>query len=1121
MFLSATQDRLRGKILHRDFAQSGIAASLKRTLRYAATRLPLPTTSTASTTASTAPPLAWVKGLATPPNWLFDDDFGTACAETTIKTLHKWQRRFGRLEQLYRPPAARSGEAPSSELAWMNAARHAELALTACRIAMGAACEAISAHRASAVAPPTRMPAAPQERELARACADGYAAATFVEAHATYALSIFTDPDLVQLVETLEPHETVVQGQGEETTVFERARPTFAPHRASPHVSFGGPSLQLTYHAFASLPDVATFIESHVHGEPLRLQGSVKALPAMEESEDDADAEDEAAEGEDNVEAAPAESTDASEGEKAGVRELAALLVRSTQSGIKGWIPALRLAATTTPFASTVAVRVFQAALLGLHPQLHPACRMHWTRRLTLGAVLDEVVTVAMLQKLPCASKEAMRFFMAVLLVNVGATARAMRLMGSPFGVLRSCPDALPDAAVFAAAAHFVRAAAAGEAAVAKPHSSAKTVGAAIVAVLAEFDNARATITPDEGCGACGSANESQAVCMLEALESSNPDGRTLQQTLAAARALATTATTTTTTSSASKPKGSAKNVVGLVKFNACWTSRATARVGNSHMKQKTVRLNAMRIVDEFLTKIFRASFAPIWLHSLGIGARICRFDATQRTSVHEASPIYKLVQSMPDDDVLWSVHEAMHTSNAHNIDIVTLASRAGASADALQILRSSPSLDACVVLLGKLEAREAGKIIVFCMIVALKERLLAFDLGIDVTLAQVKALQMRYGLGRVSDVPPVSPHSSEDEKRAYIAAIVARLPKPATTLFRCHECSRIANACSMSSTILHSFLPFNEIGLSQTMLRLPTHENGYELKCSKRSSAALRTSYAKENESSDARVEMIEPTDATIEKGFAALAETPGGLAKLKRDGRCCSSQESRALACGERDLVQIPIVGKLIRIDNCWMTTCAFCGCLFKLEHRVQTFGTAPCCLRCDPLMMIKGTDLMVHFSPPPPIPPKPEEQLLCKSFPDPNPEVTNPRLLPCRFCGKAPPVPPAPSRFRTTRAPLDCFGKNKSVPAPLRVASWCPTHWRPWLTTAMASTSMSVVLAHVSEKACPVNGAQTGRRCSDLLEMQNDRMAAKKRTSRAGQKLEKRMRAQKRLRPEPPSK
>ena len=1105
--------------MQRNFEQSGIAAALRRVLRYAAAQ-PVPL----------AAPFPWLRGLDCAPTWLFSDDFGLACASTKLKTVQKWQRRFVRLEQVYIAPDARGGGGRGG-LESMDASRHIELALASCRIAMGAACEAICAHQASVLTPPTHMPAAQHEAAFARICADACAAATFVEAHVVYVHGVFGDPELVQLLETLEPHEAVVQNQGEAQSSTEAPRATsrpYQPHKASPHVSFGAPSLQLTHHAMASLPDVASSIESHVHGEPLRLHGSVKSLPAFkDESASDEDEDDDVDKA--PAPAEPAATTDASADERVGVRDLEALLARSTQSGIKGWLPALRLA-TQTPFTASVVVRTFQAALLGLHPQLHPACRMHWTRRLALGAVLDDVVTPAMLHRATVASKEAVRLYMASLLVNVSATARAMRMLGSPYGVLRSCPDALPDAAVFAATAHFVSAAAAGEALLDAPTSSAKSVAAAIGAVLAKFDDVKIPSMSQPRCAAADE-QQSRAVSMLEALESSNPQGLSLEQTLAAARALDTPSVATITTKAkpaaakakpaAAKAKPAATKAkplqIGIVKYNASWTSRATARVLHPSLRHKQVRLqSAMRIVDEFLTRTFRGSFTPLWLHSLGMGPRICRFDATQRKSVHEATSVHRLVQAMPEADILWAVHEVVHSPAAHTIDIVSLATRAGADEDAIETLRAAPSLDACVSLLNKLDAQTAAKVLVYCMIVSLKERLLAFDLGTDVTLAQVKALQRRYGLACVQGLPIANARSSEQAKREYIDAIVALLPKPATTLFRCHECGRIANACASATTILHSFLPFNEIGLSQTMLRLCTYENCEEIRCSKRSSAALRTSYAKENESSKACVETVDPTDETIAKGFEALAETTGGIAKLKRDGRCCASQESHALACGERKLVEIPVIGKMVKIDGAWLSTCCFCGCLFKIEQRVHIFKDLPCCLRCDPLMMIRGTDLMVQFSASPLVPPKPADPLLCNSFPDPCTQLTNPRLLPCRFCGKAPPVPPAPSRFRITRAPLDAFGKNKDVPAPLRVVSWCPSHWRPWLTNAMTTTSMAVVLAHVSEKAAPCQGAQSGRRCSDLLEMQVERLASKKRTSRAGQKLEKRMRAQKRHKP-----
>ena len=111
-------------------------------------------------------------------------------------------------------------------------------------------------------------------------------------------------------------------------------------------------------------------------------------------------------------------------------------------------------------------------------------------------------------------------------------------------------------------------------------------------------------------------------------------------------------------------------------------------------------------------------------------------------------------------------------------------------------------------------------------------------------------------------------------------------------------------------------------------------------------------------------------------------------------------------------------------------------------------------------------------------------------------------------CRFCDKPFSANNA-NRFRLIRARSDRSTRNRSLPAPLRFVNYCGTHFRPWLLTAHdIEMDSRIIMAHISEKATPVMGAEAGSRAAALAlvhaDVQQIRPVKRKRTT----KLEKRI-------------
>ena len=187
--------------------------------------------------------------------------------------------------------------------------------------------------------------------------------------------------------------------------------------------------------------------------------------------------------------------------------------------------------------------------------------------------------------------------------------------------------------------------------------------------------------------------------------------------------------------------------------------------------------------------------------------------------------------------------------------------------------------------------------------------------------------------------------------------------------------------------------------------------------------------------------------------KAGAASGDS-GVSARVRRDAKNALEQRASALACGEVPMLAIPIVGRAIRLWGEWYALCSLCGAMLRVAPQ-NRFGGEICCMRCDAKML--GAE----------------------------PEVAAPGAAAqsrvCRFCGKVCSGAER-ARWKTIKAPMDVAGPNATLPPPLRTVTYCPGHWRSWLTSAHRTMATRIILSHLAHNAKPVFGAETSRKHKD---------------------------------------
>ena len=708
-------------------------------------------------------------------------------------------------------------------------------------------------------------------------------------------------------------------------------------------------------------------------------------------------------------------------------QSLLAIFARVTNAGSRGWESTLNAAVKDSDGAVRVCLHALGIALAGMHPCLHPAARRPWPTRFAIarcwraahnqstGAFRD------LAKRCPIAIKEAMRLQLAVLLAEDAASLEALSVTQQPAGQLSIPPRSAAPASLQAAMHAF---AAAGEATVDPkgPQTPADALSALLSHESRSRKKARHQQGPEAAAAAAAPAPQSQQALRAE------------QQ-----RQLLLVGPSSGASGSGSKRRA-ASSALAVQAPSAVAVPRA-----QQHLAMAAALCSAVTVVSGLLSACFRAEYAPFWLHSQHHGQRASRLDEAQFRALHTNSPAHRLCALLPDEVRLRAQRLALSVPNSSLLTVedamalLGISKPAAATADEVhggarveyddefeepaaeddeEVLgtgcgSSSRVVQEAEALVLSLSARDAATLIEFTRCSALRAQFLAYDLGPRTRAAQAEAVCRRLLL---------TPRADEGETAEQAA--LCRLPAHCTQLFCCSECRRVANACQDGSG---KNVPFNELGLSASMLRIDGALHEGHMRCAKRSSAALRTAVSLE-EAADAReVEGcalglderlpadLRPASIVEAVGTAAsVRDAASEVAKLRRDIKNCYEQRDKAVACGDVPLVRVPVLGRAVRVFGDWYALCVGCGCLAKLSPGAR-FGAEPCCMRCD-FAMLHGREAAKAAMAVQPKPPPPQ----------------------CRYCGKQQ-NENGTSRWKAVPAPADSGGANANVPPPLRQC-WC---------------------------------------------------------------------------------
>lgn len=453
-----------------------------------------------------------------------------------------------------------------------------------------------------------------------------------------------------------------------------------------------------------------------------------------------------------------------------------------------------------------------------------------------------------------------------------------------------------------------------------------------------------------------------------------------------------------------------------------------------------------LTIASDLWFTAFRTNFISFWAHCMSLQVRAARLDPAQHEALHSMNAATKLVLSLPLKDQLAVQRLALSTPTAGLLtmqeaaQLLGLPSVSGTSSNGG--VRNSQEAVARMSAAG---ADGVAKLMAFARVAWIAEEMVVVELGPVTRGKQLRAIRMRFGL----------PDDTQEQA----------LPRHATHIHACTECRRVSTACSMDTSRVQP--AFNEIGTSSSMLCTvcspgdPARGTSH-IRCAKRSSSALKGALAFEEQSMQRLVENDAPRLTTLctmllstGESTSCTGDEPGGvLRRVRQDAKIAAEQRNTAIYCGERPALSFSLVGRVVRLWNEWYALCALCGAMMRL-HPHNRYGGEICCLNCDAEMLgVRVTDNM-------------------------NGEELN--RVRCRYCGKQDSDRNS-SRWKMIKAPLDTAGPNRTLPAPLRVVHYCPSHTRTWLSAAHRIMQTRVILSHIAHNAKPIFSTAPSRSGND---------------------------------------
>jgi len=387
------------------------------------------------------------------------------------------------------------------------------------------------------------------------------------------------------------------------------------------------------------------------------------------------------------------------------------------------------------------------------------------------------------------------------------------------------------------------------------------------------------------------------------------------------------------------------------------------------------------------------ANFAPFWTICYNHQMRISRLDKAQYDGFCEMNQIIELARNQKK-----AVKMALEMPYGHKISLEQVLELFGQS-------RANVTSSSYKKVLQDLPIETLSSILAFARVSEYLEHIQKYDYAPNIQKCQELAVYERYiGPGGALDL------SSIQEG-------LAKLPEHAYKLCICTECHRVTNAhATRNNNIDNHIAPFNEIGLASCITCATDVSN---VRCAKRISAAIRTSIADEHIASKNAIDI---QDMVWDDEFEASADTELSRVEsghLRRDARRTYEQLRESKACGQNQLLCIPLMGKLVRACDTWYALCCYCGSLIANVNSDANVNGYPACMRCGELKIIKKE----------------------KKTPAATDHI-------CRFC-----------RYHKKDltpyfSPFDDQFENKHIPEELRVTFWCSKHRPSWLPEALMS-------------------------------------------------------------------
>ena len=450
-------------------------------------------------------------------------------------------------------------------------------------------------------------------------------------------------------------------------------------------------------------------------------------------------------------------------------------------------------------------------------------------------------------------------------------------------------------------------------------------------------------------------------------------------------------------------------------------------------------RATAVAVASDIWSSAFKTNFISFWMHGMSKKLRVSRLDPVQHEAIHGMNAATQLCASLPESDRLKLQRLVLTDATAGTKTLQEVASAIGIAV-ATPLPNSFKTPADALGSLSQLDASDAARILAYARVAWLREHVVSVNLGETIARRQATILMRR--MRRVHDCDPTTVVET-----AYETA-----PTHATCLCICTECQRVANAHVSNGIADKPLGVFNEIGVSQSMIRWPNVDSSTGcLHCAKRSSAALRTAISFQEYMSKRCVEDEEIDEGEIGQLIAPRVATSvesGISARVRRDAKNAMEQRAVAASCADSSMLTVKLIGRALRIYDSWYALCGYCAAVTKVTA-IHRYGAHICCLRCDHTMLYRNDELQDTIA---------------------APDGESEKSI-CRFCGSIDPEQSG-ARWKRVKAPLDVAGPNAALPPPLRKVWYCPKHYRSWVPGAHRVLPTRVVLAHLATNAKPIS-------------------------------------------------